>query len=85
MCNSNVRNLSLVWRRDVQLTALGVYKKTSKKLPNEVQGVHARGIQNYMLIQSVPIPTKPDSSLIIPKPIKKLQRDLNSNTFVGEK
>ena len=33
-------------------------------------------------IQGVPLPTKPGSSLIIPKPMKILQRDLNRSTFV---
>ena len=33
-------------------------------------------------IQSVPLPTKPGSSLIIPKPMRILQRDLNRSTFV---
>jgi len=34
-------------------------------------------------IQSVPLPIKPGSSLIIPKPMKILQRDLNRSTFVA--
>ena len=34
------------------------------------------------IIQGVPLPTKPGSSLIIPKPMKILQRDLNRSTFV---
>jgi hypothetical protein len=36
-------------------------------------------------VPGVLLPTKPDSSLIIPKPMKILQRDLNRSTFVGEK
>jgi hypothetical protein len=36
-------------------------------------------------VQGVLQPTKPGSSLIIPKPMKILQRDLNRSTFVGEK
>ena len=36
----------------------------------------------YIYIQGVPLPTKPSSSLIIPKPMKILQRDLNRSTFV---
>ena len=35
-----------------------------------------------LIIQGVPLPTKPGSSLIIPKPMKILQRDLNRSTFV---
>jgi len=38
---------------------------------------------NCVIIQGVPLPTKPGSSLIIPKPIKILQRDLNRSTFVA--
>jgi hypothetical protein len=41
--------------------------------------------RNMYVIQSVPLPTKHGSSLIIPKPMKILQRDLNSSTFLGEK
>jgi hypothetical protein len=40
---------------------------------------------NSGIIQGVPLPTKPGSSLIIPKSIKILQRDLNSGAFVGGK
>jgi hypothetical protein len=37
----------------------------------------------YCLVQSVPLPTKPGSSLIILTPITILQRDLNSSTFIA--
>jgi len=37
---------------------------------------------SFTFIQSVPLPTKPGISLIILKPMKILQRDLNSSTFV---
>ena len=36
----------------------------------------------FELIQGVPLPTKPGISLIILTPMKILQRDLNSSTFV---
>jgi len=35
-----------------------------------------------MIIQGVPLPTKSGISLIILKPMKILQRDLNRTTFV---
>jgi len=39
-------------------------------------------LQLFLKIQSVPLPTKPGISLIILKPMKILQRDLNRSTFV---
>jgi hypothetical protein len=42
------------------------------------------GTKLMLFIQNVLLPTKPGSSLIIPKPMKILQRDLNRSTFVGE-
>jgi len=36
----------------------------------------------YIVIQGVPLPTKPGISLIILNPMKILQRDLNRSTFV---
>jgi len=38
------------------------------------EGIDKRGTA---IITGVPLPTKPGSSLIIPKPMKILQRDLN--------
>jgi hypothetical protein len=38
--------------------------------------------RNRLKIKGVPPPTKPGSSLIIPKPMKILQRDLNRSTFI---
>ena len=43
------------------------------------RGIHFCGSGE---IHSVPLPTKPGSSLIIPKPMKILQWDLNRSTFV---
>jgi hypothetical protein len=54
--------------------------------PKYFRNVNSRPLKTFPLkIQGVPPPTKPGSSLIIPKPIKLLQRDLNRSTFVGEK
>ena len=36
----------------------------------------------FMQVQGAPLPTKPGISLIILKPMKILQRDLNRSTFV---
>ena len=47
------------------------YRPRGHELPSNTGGKY-----------SVPLPTKPGSSLIIPKTMKILQRDLNRSTFV---
>ena len=57
--------------RDLHVTPWGVWEFHA----NRCGGGHS-------IVQGVPLPTKPGSSLIIPKPMKILQRDLNRSTLV---
>jgi hypothetical protein len=59
---------------------------TVQQLNNRISiSLYEPSLFEFAYIQGVPLSTKPGSSLIIPKPMKILQRDLNSSTFVGEK
>jgi hypothetical protein len=73
---------------DIQSVPLPTYIQ-SVPLPTYIQSVplptYIQSVPLPTYIQGVPLPNKPGSSLIIPKPIKILQRDLNRSTFVGEK